>query len=46
MYWGFDYDPIPAKDKPNITNERADVKTELSPTFVDALRKFQKFYKS
>jgi hypothetical protein len=46
VYWGFDYDPFPAKDKPNVTNERADVKTELSPTFVDALRKFQKFYKS
>jgi hypothetical protein len=46
LHWGFDYEPTPDKGKPNITNERANVKHELSPTFIDALRRFQKFYKS
>jgi hypothetical protein len=46
VYWSFDYDPTVKTGQPNITNEKADVKTELSPTFIDALRRFQKFYKS
>lgn len=46
VYWSFDYNPTPPQGKPGVTNEMADVKTELSATFVAALRAFQKFYKT
>jgi len=46
VYWSFYYDMSPAKGKPHISNEQATVKEELSPTFIDAVRRFQKFYKS
>ena len=41
--WSFAYDPL--GNPRGITGEKAEVRSELSPTFAAALRSFQKFYR-